>query len=90
MSSVFPPIGGAAFIPMRQCRGLRQDLVKETRIDVLDKSALYSSPPIMQFNKLTRTAVGADLSRPQPIYRPRVGSRIYPVYFVKTYYRGGR
>jgi len=31
MSSVFPPIGGAAFIPMHQCRGLRRDLVNSEK-----------------------------------------------------------
>jgi hypothetical protein len=32
MFSVFPPIGGAAIIPMRECRGLRRDLVHRSNV----------------------------------------------------------
>ena len=31
---------------------------------------LLGGKPIMRFNKLIQTPVGADLSRPAPIYRP--------------------
>ncbi len=32
--------------------------------------------PIMAFNKITWTSVGADLSRPPPIYRPSLDTSI--------------
>jgi hypothetical protein len=34
MASVFPPLGGAAFIPRRKRRGLRRDLVTERSIQL--------------------------------------------------------
>ena len=40
----------------------------------------------MLFHELIRTAVGADLSRPPPIYRPRWLSR-YLDYFVQCHHR---
>ena len=40
----------------------------------------------MQINQLIRTLVGADLSRPSLIYRPRWIFR-YPDYLVNVHYR---
>jgi len=40
MSSVFPPLGGAAFIPMRKRKGLRRDLVKPRTLLVISKNQL--------------------------------------------------
>jgi hypothetical protein len=50
----------------------------------LDK--LRSADIIMSHNKITPITVGADLSRPQPIYRPSVAFTISP-YIVKNHYR---
>ncbi|HEY6409525.1 MAG TPA: hypothetical protein VIY29_18860, partial [Ktedonobacteraceae bacterium] len=46
--------------------------------------------PIMQMNKLTGLSVGADVSRPSPIYRPpgkSTPSTTSPHQFVKPHYR---
>ncbi len=47
---------------------------------------LFSTGAIMQINKIFRSPVGADLSRPPPIYRPSVHFPV-PDYFVKSHYR---
>ena len=41
--------------------------------------------PIMQIDEFIRTLVGADLSRPPPIYRPRWIFR-YPDYLVNMHH----
>jgi hypothetical protein len=41
----------------------------------------------MEFNKLFRPSVGADLSRTPPIYRPSRWVFLYPDYFLKLHYR---
>src|SRR6266516_1973298 len=42
---------------------------------------------MVSLNRLTRSAVGADLSRPSPIYRPfhiLISNYIFPVYFYRA------
>ena len=38
----------------------------------INKLIQPSEGPIMAFNEIIRSSVGADLSRPAPIYRPLV------------------
>ncbi len=72
-------------------------LGKKLAPQLLSRLVLYpetGSPsrwdPIMQMNKLTGSSVGADLSRPSPIYRPpgkSTPSTPSPHQFVKLHYR---
>ncbi len=62
---------------------------KKKGIHVLDKSALlHCRPSIMQMNKIIRSSVGADLSRPQPIYRPSVDVPISRLFCYKSIIKG--
>ncbi len=50
------------------------------------RSPIYRGTAMMNFKQLPWIPVGADLSRPAPIYRPPVDVR-YPDEKVKTHYR---
>src|SRR5438128_2215816 len=69
-------------------------LGKKLAPQLLSRLILYpktGSPPrwdpIIQMNKLTGSSVGADLSRPSPIYRPPGKSTPSPHQLVKPHYR---
>ena len=59
-----------------------------SRLVLNPKTVSPSRPdPIMQMNNIPGSSVGADLSRPSPIYRPPGKSTPSPHQFVKPHYR---